>query len=312
MPHEPHQSHPPTRIAITGASGLVGGALAAFLAAGGHRVDPLVRRKPRPGTTEIPWEPAGDRLDAAALEGVDAVVNLSGESIAGTWTAARKAAIRNSRIDSTRLLVRTLCGLSNKPRVLLSASAVGYYGDRGAEVLTEDSPPGSDFLADVAKQWEAETRPAADTGIRVVNLRIGVVLSPHGGALEKLLTPFRAGLGGVVGDGRQYMSWIALNDLVGLMQLAIFNDAVRGPLNATAPHPVTNQEFTKALGGVLRRPTLVPLPAFAVKMMFGEMGETLLLAGQRVLPARALAAGFRYAHPTLEDALRFELGMIRT
>ncbi|MGE0479369.1 MAG: TIGR01777 family oxidoreductase [Phycisphaerae bacterium] len=310
MPHEPRRTDPPMRVTISGASGLVGGPLASFLAAGGHRVDPLVRREPQPGSTEIRWDPGAGNLDPAALEGVDAAVNLSGETIAGTWTAARKAAIRDSRVDSTRLLVRAMCALKRKPRVLISASAVGYYGDRGEAELSEDSSAGRDFLADVAQQWEAETRPAADAGVRVVNLRIGVVLSPRGGALAQLLAPFRAGLGGVVGDGRQYMSWIALDDLVGLIQFAIFNDALRGPLNATAPNPVTNHEFTKALGRVLHRPTVVPLPAFAVKLMFGEMGETLLLAGQRVLPARALAAGFQFFHPELEDALRFELGMI--
>ena len=297
------------RIAITGATGLVGGNLAAFLTTGGHRVDPLVRRPPRPGTTEIAWDPARDRIDAAALEGIDAVVHLAGESIAaGRWNAARKDAIRRSRVDSTRLLCRALAGLRTRPKALVSASAIGYYGDRGDAPLTETSAAGSGFLAEVVQAWEAATAPAVEAGIRVVTPRIGMVVTAAGGALAKMLPPARLGLGGPMGNGRQSVSWIALDDLVGAIHFLLFAEDVAGPVNAVAPRPVTNRELAKTLGRVLGRPAVAPLPAVLVRLLFGEMGQALLLEGQHVLPARLEAAGFRFQHPALDGALRHELG----
>jgi uncharacterized protein (TIGR01777 family) len=299
----------PRRIAVTGASGLVGRSLAAFLTAGGHRVDPLVRRAARGGTTEIEWDPARARLDAAALEGVDAVVHLAGESVAaGRWTARRKDAIRRSRVDSTRLIAGALAGLARPPRVLVSASAVGYYGDSGDAPVAEDSPPGSGFLADVAREWEAATAPAAAAGIRVVTLRIGLVVAAAGGALARMLPPFSLGLGGPIGTGRQYVSWIALDDVVDAIHFLLFADGVAGPVNAVAPEAVTSRVFARTLGRVLRRPARAPLPGPVVRALFGEMGQALLLAGQRVRPVRLLAAGFRFRQPDLERALRAELG----
>jgi uncharacterized protein len=300
----------PLRVAITGASGLIGGNLAAFLTTGGHRVDPLVRGTPRPETTEIAWNPAGGTIDAAALEGVDAVVHLAGESVAGgRWTPERKAAIRESRARGTALLAAALARLARKPRVLVSASAIGWYGDRGDETLTEESGPGHDFLADVCREWEAATDAARAAGIRVVNVRFGIVLAAGGGALARMLPPFRLGAGGVVGSGNQYMSWIGLDDVVGAIHHLLFTDGTTGPVNGTAPAPVTNAEFTRTLGHVLGRPTIVPLPAVAVRAVFGEMGDALLLASQRVLPTRLEAAGFRFEEPALESALRTELGL---
>lgn len=300
----------PLRIAIAGASGLVGAALADRLASEGHIVSRLVRRPPDSPQCEIPWDPARGRLDPAALEGFDAAINLCGENIAGgRWTAARKEDIRTSRVASTRLLSETLARLGKPPRVLISASATGYYGDRGAEELTESSPPGAGFLPDVCIEWERAAQPAAGAGVRVVNLRIGVVLTPRGGALAKMLTPFRLGLGGVVGSGRQYMSWVGLTDLLRAVNFVIVDETLSGPVNAVAPRPVTNREFTKALGRVLRRPTLVPAPGLLVRAALGEMGQRLLLEGNRVLPARLLAAGFVFATPEIEGALRAELGV---
>ncbi len=297
------------RIAVTGSSGLIGTRLAAFLAACGHHVRRVVRRPPDPDADEISWDPTTGRIDAAALEGVDCVVHLAGESIAaGRWTQARKDAIRTSRVAGTRLLSETLAKLAKPPRTLIAASAIGYYGDRGDETLTEDSPPGTGFLADVCRQWEAATEPAKQAGIRVVNLRIGVVLSAVGGALAKMLTPFKLGLGGVVGSGRQYMSWITLDDLVAAVHHLIVTDDVSGPVNAVSPNPVTNREFTKTLGGVLHRPTILPLPAPVVRLLFGEMGQALLLAGTRAVPTKLQAAGFEFSHPRLEGALRHDLG----
>jgi uncharacterized protein (TIGR01777 family) len=300
----------PKRIAVTGASGLVGRHLAAFLTTGGHRVDPLVRRAARSGTTEVAWDPARGTIDASRLEGVDAVVHLAGASIAeGRWTPARKAAIRASRVESTRVLAEALSGLARRPAVLVAASAVGYYGDRGDEPLTEASPPGSGFLADVCREWEAATEPAVRAGIGVVILRTGMVLTAAGGALARMLPPFRLGLGGVMGSGRQYVSWIALDDLIGVIHFGLFAGGLAGPVNAVSPRPVTNRELTRTLGRVLRRPTLMAMPGPAVRLLFGELGQALLLEGARVLPARLEAAGFRFRHPLIESALRSELGL---
>ena len=301
-------SAPRLRVAVTGATGLVGSALVSALRAAGHRVDRVSRRPPRPGTTDIQWDPAGGRLDPRALEGVDAVVHLAGESIAaGRWTAAAKARIRDSRVGGTRLVAETLARLDRRPRVLVSASAVGYYGDRGDEPLTEDSPPGSGFLADVARAWETAADPARAAGIRVVHPRLGLVLAGQGGALPRMALPFRLGLGGVIGSGRQYWSWIALADVVRVIELALALDGLAGAVNAAAPAPATNRDFTLVLGRVLGRPTLLPLPAPAVRLLMGEMGQALLLASARVVPRRLERAGFRFRHPDLEGALRAAL-----
>lgn len=300
----------PLRIAVTGASGLVGRRLCAWLASGGHRVQAMVRREPKAGSDEIAWNPALGRIDSAALEGVDAVVNLAGENVAsGRWTAPRKDVIRRSRVDGTALLARTIASLSRPPRVLVSASAIGIYGDRAGEWLTEDSEGGRGFLADVCREWESATSPAAERGIRVVVLRIGMVLSAAGGALARMLGPFRMGMGGPVGGGRQYVSWIAMDDLLGIVLRAIEDDSLRGAVNAVAPNPVTNAEFVSILARLLHRPAVVPLPAVAVRLLFGEMGDALLLASARVRPARLEATGFAFRHPDLASALRHELGL---
>ena len=296
-------------VAFSGASGLIGAALIASLEAGGHRAIPLVRRAPRPGEDALRWDPASGAITPAGPSVADAVVHLAGDSIMGLrWTAEKKRRIRESRTIATRLLVQTLTRLAKPPAVLVCASGVGYYGSRGDEVLSEESRPGTGFLADLAREWEAATATAIAQGIRVVNLRLGVVLSAHGGALAKMLTPFRLGLGGVIGDGTQWMSWIALDDVIGAIRHAITTDALRGPLNLVAPGPVTNVEFTRTLGRALGRPTLVPLPAFAARLAMGQMADELLLASQRVVPARLQASGYRFRYPTLEDALRAVLG----
>jgi uncharacterized protein (TIGR01777 family) len=268
-----------------------------------------VRREPRPGEDVLRWDPSSGAITPAGPSVADAVVHLAGDSIMGLrWTAEKKRRIRESRVTATRLLVQTLTRLAKPPAVLICASGVGYYGSRGDEVLSEESRPGTGFLADLAREWEAATATAIAQGIRVVNLRLGVVLSAHGGALAKMLTPFRLGLGGVIGDGAQWMSWIALDDVTGAIRHALTTDALRGPVNAVAPAPVTNAEFTRTLGRALGRPTLVPLPAFAARLALGEMADELLLASQRVVPARLQASGYRFRYPTLEDALRAVLG----
>jgi uncharacterized protein (TIGR01777 family) len=300
---------PRLRVVVTGATGLVGTALVSALVAAGHRVDRVSRRSPRPGTTDIQWDPSRGELDARLLEGANAVVHLAGESVAaGRWTARAKDRIRRSRVESTRLLAETLARLARRPQVLVAASGVGYYGNRGEEPLTEDSPPGTGFLADLAGAWEAAADPARAAGIRVVHLRLGVVLAGHGGALPRMVVPFRLGLGGVVGDGRQYWSWIALADVVRVIEIVIGLERLAGPVNVVAPTPVTNREFTRALGRVLGRPTLVPLPAVAVRTLFGEMGQALLLDSARALPRRLERAGFKFQHRDVEGALRAALG----
>lgn len=296
-------------ILLSGSTGLIGSSLVPFFRAGEHHVTRLVRRPAHPEAKEIAWDPAEGKLDAVALEGHDAVVHLSGENLGeGRWTAARKALIVESRMQSTRLLARTLAGLTHPPRVMVSASAVGFYGSRGDETLTEESSSGSGFLAELCRDWEAACQPAAAKGIRVVHLRSGVVLSAAGGALGKMVTPFKLGVGGVIGSGRQYMSWIALDDLLAVILFALAHNALRGPVNATAPNPVTNREFTKTLGRVLGRPTLFPVPAFAARLAFGEMADEMLLSSTRVLPAKLQSAGFPFHFPELESALRHVLG----
>jgi len=308
--HDPFRERPRLRVLLSGASGLIGAALTAFLDTGGHACFSLVRRAPR-SEREIQWDPAAGRLDAARLERFDACVHLSGENIAsGRWTAARKRRLRESRINSTSLLAATLARLARPPATFICASAIGYYGDRGDEALTEASRPGDGFLPDVCRAWEAATTPASEVGVRVINLRTGIVLTRSGGALAAMLWPFRLGLGGVVGSGRQWMSWIALDDLIGLIHFTLMNEELRGPVNAVAPRPVTNREFTRTLGRVLRRPTWTPLPALAVRGLLGEMGDALLLQGQRVTPEAAGRAGFEFMTPTLDEALRWEMGLL--
>ena len=295
-------------ILVTGSTGLVGSAVVPFLTTGGHRVVRLVRGTAC-GPDEVEWNPQAGTIDAAKLEGLDAVGHLAGENIAtGRWSAAKKARIRDSRVNGTRVLSEALAKLSRKPRVLVGASAIGFYGERGDDVMTESSNTGTSFLCNVCRDWEAATEAARSAGIRVVNLRIGVVLTPRGGALEKMLLPFKFCAGGVVGTGRQFWSWIALDDVVGVIHHAITHEELSGPVNAVSPEPATNRDFTKTLGRVLGRPTIAPLPAFVVKLLMGEMGEELLLASTRVVPNRLQATGYQFRCPTLDGALRHLLG----
>lgn len=309
--HARFLGHERLRVAISGASGLIGQQLAAFLTTGGHRVQCLVRRRPHRDADEIFWDPVRGDIDAEALEGVDAVIHLAGESVGdGLWTPERRRRISESRVDGTRLVAETLAGLRHRPRALLAASGIGYYGDRAGEEVTEDSPSGDGFLAEVCRAWEEATRPAFDAGIRVANLRLGTVLTAGGGALAKQLPLFRLGLGGPVGGGRQYLSWIALDDVVGVFHNALFDDAIAGPVNVVSPQPVRNAEFARTLAYVLNRPALLPLPAPVVRAVLGEMGEALLLASTRVVPKRLESTGFPLQFPDLESALRFELGRL--
>ena len=295
------------KILVTGASGLVGSALVPLLAGGGHEVARLGRSAPAPG--DIRWDPAAGVLEAGALEGLDGVVHLAGENIAaGRWTEARKRRIKASRVNGTRLLARALAGLERPPRVLVSASAIGFYGDRGDEDLTEGSAAGSGFLAEVCREWEAATEAAAAKGIRVVHARLGVVLGKDGGALARMRTPFKLGVGGIIGSGAQYMSWITLDDTAAAIAHLLSTDAAAGPVNVVAPSPVTNREFTRTLGRVLRRPTLFPMPGFAARLAFGEMADALLLASARVRPARLMDSGYAFRHDSLEEGLRQVLG----
>lgn len=292
------------KIVVSGATGLIGSALLPRLASLGHEVVPLVRRAPRPGERAIAWNPETGTIDRGGLEGSDAVINLAGENVFGRWTADKMRRIRDSRVNGTRLVSETLAGLTRRPSVLLAASAIGYYGNRADEELTEQSSAGDDFLARVAREWEAATQPAARAGIRVVNLRFGVVLTPQGGALAKMLPPFRLGLGGPVGTGRQFLSWIALHDVVDAITHALTVTSLSGPLNVTAPGPVTSRDFAKTLGRVLGRPAVVPVPGFALRIVFGAEGADMLQGGQRVLPARLLSSGFQFRYGDLEAALR--------
>ncbi|HEV2706920.1 MAG TPA: TIGR01777 family oxidoreductase [Pyrinomonadaceae bacterium] len=300
------------KIIVTGSTGLVGRALVRALLADGHQVTRMVRGASQTSdaqaTATVRWDvDAGVVADPSALEGHDAVVHLAGESVSEKWTPERKRRILESRVRGTRLIAETIAALERRPKVLVSASAIGFYGDRGEELLTEASASGGDFLSEVCREWEKATLAASQAGVRVVNLRIGIVLSADGGALAKMLTPFKFGVGGRIGSGRQYMSWIDLDDLIGIIKHAIENDSLRGAVNAVAPQPVTNAQFTETLGRVLGRPTLFPVPVFAVKLAFGEMGETLLLGSQRVEPAQLRASGYRFAYANLEDSLRHVL-----
>lgn len=294
---------------VTGASGLVGRALVASLERGGARVVRMVRHAPSDPHREAYWNPVAGKIDAAALEGAEAVVHLAGKGVADErWTGRVKREVVASRVEGTRLVASAIAGLAVKPRVLVSASAIGLYGDRGDAPLDEDSPPGTGFLAETCQQWEAACRPAWEASVRVVQVRIGIVLSRDGGALAKMLPLFCAGLGGVVGDGRQVMSWIGLADLVRAIRHAVDCPALHGAVNATAPHAVTNREFTRTLGKVLGRPTVLPAPAFALRLVLGEMAGPLLLQGARVVPKRLLESGFTFEAPELAGALRRALG----
>ncbi|MEM1178126.1 MAG: TIGR01777 family oxidoreductase [Acidobacteriota bacterium] len=292
------------RIAVSGASGLLGRRLLPALRQAGWSPQAMVRR---PGGDGIFWDPRGGTLDAASMEGLDAVVHLAGENVFGRWTDAKKERIDQSRVLGTRLISQTLAGLERPPRVLVSASAIGYYGDRGDAIMDESGTLGEGFLAEVCGRWEAETAAARDAGVRVVNLRIGIVLAKGGGALKQMLPPFKMGVGGRLGDGQQWFSWIHIDDVVRSILFALDRDDLEGPVNCVAPAPVRNQELTRVLGRVVRRPTLFPVPKFALGVVFGEMAEETLLASTRVAPAALEGAGFRFEHPDLEAALRREV-----
>ena len=294
------------RLLVTGSRGFIGSALTPALDADGHRLTRLVRAASK-AAHEIAWNPETGHVDREALEGLDAVVHLAGEPLATRWTPAKKIKIRESRVLGTRRLSEVLAGLRTPPRTMVCASAIGYYGSRGEEVLTEDSPPGEGFLAELCQAWERATEPAVQRGIRVVHLRIGLVLSPSGGALGKMLPIFRMGLGGHLGRGRQYWSWVAMDDVLGAVRYALVTDALRGAVNVAAPNPLLNRKFTRALGRALHRPTLFPLPAFAARLMLGEMAEELLLSSARVHPGKLLMSGFAFHYPDVEAALRHVL-----
>ena len=295
------------RVLIAGASGLVGSALIPALEAEGAEVTRLVRRSA--GAGEIEWHPNSDQIDATQLEGFDAVINLAGENIAaGRWTDELKRKIHDSRVNGTHLLSEAIARLKQRPAVFLCASATGIYGDRGDETLDEQSESGSGFLAGVCGEWEQATGPAVQAGVRTVTLRFGPILAREGGMLAKLLTPFKMGMGGKVGSGKQYISWVAIDDVVSAIKLALNDASLRGPLNIVSPNPVTNEVFTKTLGHVLSRPTALAMPAFAVRLAFGEMADEMLLTSQRVIPKKLNDAGYAFQQPELEGALRKHLG----
>ncbi len=296
------------KILISGSHGLVGTALIKSLEPDRHEIHRLVRHYPG-NSSEIEWSPDRYSIALSLIEGFDAVVHLAGESIAeGRWTDEKKKRIRESRVKGTKLLSDALANLTNPPRTLISASAIGYYGDRDDELLTETSSPGNDFLSEVCVEWEQATSHATTMGIRVVNSRFGIILDKEGGALKKMLPPFRMGIGGRIGSGKQWMSWIALDDVVGALKFALTNDSLSGPVNFVAPNPVRNSEFTKALGGALSRPTIFPIPVFGVRFAFGEMADALLLSSQRVEPKRLKESGYQFQYPELQSALKHVLG----
>jgi uncharacterized protein (TIGR01777 family) len=298
------------KILITGASGLVGGELTKALEPKGHEIFRLSRSEPET-EQDIQWDPykGFTKEESEKLEGMDVVVHLAGENVAGgSWTEERKARIRESRVVGTRTLVKALGEADSPPKVFVGASAIGYYGDRGNEIVTEESDSGEGFLGDICVQWEKETLKAQDFGARVVIPRIGIVLSKDGGALEKMLTPFRYGLGGTIGTGEQWMPWIAIDDIVEILVYAIESDDLEGAFNATSPNPIQNKDFTSSLAAILSRPAFIPVPSFGVKLLFGEMGETLLLEGCRVIPRRLEQLGYKFKYPDLEPALKHVIG----
>jgi len=291
------------KILVAGASGLVGSALIPSLESDGAEINRLVRSSPK--VNEIEWHPNRGEIDTARLEGFDAIINLAGENIAeGRWTDERKRRIRDSRVNGTHLLSEAIGKLATKPHVFLCASATGFYGDRDDEILEETSESGSGFLATLCREWEGATEPAAKAGVRVVNLRFGPILAREGGMLGKMLTPFKMGMGGKVGSGKQYISWVTIDDVVGAIRLALGDKSLDGPLNVVSPHPVTNEEFTRTLGEVLSRPTVMSIPAFAARLAFGEMADEMLLVSQRVVPKKLTDAGYQFRHPELEGAFR--------
>ena len=295
------------KIAIAGASGLVGSALIPALARDGAAITRLVRHAPKAG--EIEWHPNHDEVSPKSLEDFAVVINLAGENLAsGRWTDDHKRKIRDSRVSGTHLLSEAIAKLETEPRVFVCASATGIYGDRDDEVLDEQSESGGGFLAGVCREWEKACEPATKAGIRVVNLRFGPILAREGGMLAKLLTPFKMGMGGKVGTGRQYISWVALDDAVSAIKLAINDQSMQGPLNVVSPHPVTNEELTKTLGHVLNRPTALAMPAFAARLAFGEMADEMLLVSQRVMPKKLTSAGFQFQFPELERAIKKYVG----
>ena len=295
------------KILVSGSSGLVGSALMPVLKQNGHSVTRLVR-KPAAAANEISWDPPAGKIEQDKLDGFDTVIHLAGENIASRrWNNKQKARIRDSRVDATRLLSEAIARCEHVPKSFLCASAVGIYGHRGAEELDEKSKSGGGFLADVCREWEEAAHPVCEKGIRVVHLRTGVVLSSEGGALAKMLLPFKLGLGGIVGNGQQFWSWISVDDLVGAIRHAVVSDSLAGPVNCVSPKPATNREFTKALGHVLNRPTIIPLPAFLARLMLGEMANELLLSSARALPKRLLESGYQFQHSDLEAALRHVL-----
>lgn len=294
------------KVLVSGASGLIGSALLPALQSNGYQVTRLVRGKAS-GKGDIAWDPSRP-LAPESVSGFDAVVHLAGESIVGRWTDAKKKRVRESRAQGTRNLAEALAAARQAPRVFISASAIGFYGDRGEETLREESSSGNGFLPEVCRQWEAAAEPAAKAGIRTPQMRFGVVLSASGGALRKMLPPFRMGLGGNIGSGRQWMSWIAINDVAGAIQHAMKADTLRGPVNVVGPKPVRNAEFIKTLASVLSRPAIFPMPAFAARLVFGQMADELLLASQRVEPAKLMASGYVFRQPELRPALENILG----
>lgn len=298
-------------VALSGSTGLVGSSLSAYLTTGGHAVRPIARVKPgsTPEPNAITWDTSNHIVDAAAMEGCNAVVHLAGESIMGRWTDEKKRRVRDSRVHGTRAVCEAIAKMQTKPDVLVCASAIGYYGERGSEELTEDSTPGTGFMPEVCKAWEDACQPARDAGVRVVNLRIGIVLTPAGAALKQMLPLFKLALGGKLGSGEHYWSWISHEDLIAAIHHCIRNENLTGPVNATAPNPVTNAQFTDALGEVLHRPTLLPVPKFGPSLLFGqEMADALLFGSIRVLPAKLEAENFTFRHPTLRHALAELLG----
>lgn len=305
------QAAAPLTVAISGARGLIGSALTPLLNSGGHQVKPMVRGAASK-TSERPifWQPSAGEIDGQALEGVDAVVHLAGEPISGRWTKVKMQKIRDSRIEGTQLLAKTLAKLKRKPRVLVCASAVGFFGDRADETLTEASEPGQGFLAKTCQQWEKATQAAADSGIRVVFARFGLILSPSGGALKAMLPTFRMGLAGRLGDGSQFWPWVSLEDVIAVLYQAIVDENIHGPVNVVAPQSVTNQQFTKILAKVLHRPAFFPLPVFTARAALGPFADQVLLASQRVVPARLQLQGYAFRHPKLEPALHELLGVV--